>query len=94
MRFMYRNIESCGKTSGAGMHKGATGMETVDPVTPGQSMSEVGGMGRLAQCIARMMLWMGKQVTWHLVAAGTWRESMVSMWVGMSEDIGIEGVVG
>ena len=74
MRFVYRNVESCGKTSGAGMHKGTTGTETVDPGTAGRSTSEVGRMGRLAQCVARMMLWMGKRVTRRLVAAGTWRE--------------------
>ena len=74
MRFVFRNVESCGKTSGAGMHKGTAGTETVDPATPGRSTSEVGGMGRLAQCIARMMLWMGKGVTRCLVAAGTWQE--------------------
>lgn len=46
---VYRKVDSCGKTSGAGMHKGTTGTEMVDPAISGRTTFEVGRMGRLAQ---------------------------------------------
>jgi hypothetical protein len=48
-RLVYRKVKSCGKTSGAGMHKGITGTDMVDPAACGRTTLEAGRMGRFAQ---------------------------------------------
>jgi hypothetical protein len=70
IRFMYRNVDSWGKTSGKGMHRGMTGTLISWPAHSTSAGIKVGKMGRFAQWVAKMRLCAGNSMMRWQAGAG------------------------